>query len=275
MTGSGADLSDLAYADDESIDLAVAALRIALIEYKRLDFSRWLAELDQLAVRARDLAPGTSDWALLYGLDAALFVEAGFHGNVNAYYDPRNSFLNDVLERRQGIPITLSVVYVEVARRLGLPVAGVSFPGHFLVAYFGDSRVEFIDAFNRGARLDERACRDLLARSAGPDVAFSPEFVKPASRRQTLVRILNNLKAIYARKDDLVRAVAVMDRLLQIAPDAVGEYRDRGLALFQLGDAKRALHDLEAYVERSGRPEKGGDLELAIAAARRSVAQLN
>jgi regulator of sirC expression with transglutaminase-like and TPR domain len=271
----GADLSDLAAAGDDDIDLALSALRIAMIDYPQLEPSIWLLELDRLAERARRLAPGTSPDALLRGLDAALFAEGGFHGNVAAYYDPRNSFLNDVLERRQGIPITLSVVYVEVGRRLGLPVAGVAFPGHFLVSYFGTAPAEIIDPFHCGTRLDESACLELLHNATGSSGALTREMLAPATHRQILMRMLNNLKMTYMKKGDLVRAVGTMDRILQISPGEVAQFRDRGLAFFQLGDSKRALRDLKAYAEQSADQADRETVESVIGAAYRALANLN
>jgi regulator of sirC expression with transglutaminase-like and TPR domain len=269
------DLSDVGALRDDEIDLARTALRIAMIEYPGLDPVLWVTRLDALADRARRHAEAEESEALLDALDAVLFVEEGFHGNVASYYDPRNSFLNDVLERRTGIPITLSVVYIEVARRLGVRVDGVGFPGHFLVAHVAEAGLELIDPFNRGARVDAAGCRRLLEAATGAPGPLRPEMLRVVSRRQILVRMLRNLKAIYGQGGDIARAVAVLDRILQIAPGETDELRDRGLLRHQLGDANGALRDLDAYVRIAPAGEDLDTVHRTIAAARRSMARWN
>jgi regulator of sirC expression with transglutaminase-like and TPR domain len=269
------DLSDLAGLDDRGIDLALAALRIATIEYKQLDARRWLAELDDLAARARDLAPADDEESLLEGVDDALFREAGFHGNDAAYYDPRNSFLNDVLARRTGIPITLSVVYIEVARRAGVRVEGIGFPGHFLVGYYGGTEPVVIDPFRSGARLTHADLEALLGQVTGNDGPLPPSMLRPVSRRQLLLRMLNNLKLIYTERNDFGRAVAVTGHIMQLEPGELIERRDRGLLLLQLGDARAALRDLETYAAADPEGPEIAAVRDAIATARRLLAQLN
>jgi regulator of sirC expression with transglutaminase-like and TPR domain len=268
-----ADLRDLGCAADGDIPLAASALRIALTEYPSLDPARWLGELDELARRAREL--GADDLpSRIEAVDYALFEDAGFRGNEDAYYDPRNSFLNWVLEHRTGIPITLSLVYVEVARRLGIPAEGVAFPGHFVVGIFSATGVELVDVFKRGTRLDDRACRELYTLQTGGAVAFDRSAIRPTPARRILVRMLTNLKGIYLRAGDYGRAISALDRILQVDPGEHSALRDRGSALLQMGEPARALRDLEAYLELV--PE--GDhtqVEKLMAAARRSIASFN
>ncbi|HQR38218.1 MAG TPA: transglutaminase-like domain-containing protein [Blastocatellia bacterium] len=269
------DLSDLAGLSDNDIPLASSALRLALPEYPELDHQRWLSELDRLAARAREIASGRSPSELLDALDATLFDEHGLHGNATDYFDPRNSFLNDVLETRSGIPISLAVIYIETGRRLGLQLEGIGFPGHFLVGHFANHDVEFIDCFNRGARLGRSDCVDLLVANGGSADLFDESCLEPVTHRQILLRMLANLKLIYLKRSDYARAVGAIDRILQLAPDMLSEVRDRGLVLLQSGNAGTALHDLEQYLDRS---PAGTDLETvrkAMAAARNSLARLN
>lgn len=264
------DLSDLALRDDD-IPLAESALRIALTEYPELDPARWLGEIDVLAARARSLAADETPVGLLAATNAALFREAGFRGNADAYYDPRNSFLNDVIERRIGIPITLSVLYIEVGRRLGLDVRGVGFPGHFLVSWFDGAETTFIDAFNGGKRLRRDECADLLS----GDVLLHPSFFVPVTHRQILLRMLTNLKLIYVQSKDYGRAVSAIDRILQLAPDSITEVRDRGLIRMQAGQPRLALPDLERYIDAVPPSADRDVVVTAVGAARKSIAQYN
>ena len=211
------DLSDLAVLGDNEIPLALSALRIALAEYPALDSARWIRELDRLADRARDRAAGDAPRELLAALDATLFDEHGLHGNATDYFDPRNSFLNDVLETRVGIPISLAVIYIETGRRLGLRLHGIGFPGHFLVGHFDGHAIEFIDCFNRGARLSRDDCFDLLVAKGGNADLFDESCLEPVTHRQILLRMLANLKLIYLKRADFGRAIVAIDRILQLA----------------------------------------------------------
>lgn len=270
------DLSDLSLLADEQIPLAHSVLRIALTEYPHLDPDRWLGEIDRLASRARERAESGDDASLVDALDSALFVEAGFHGNSSLYYDPRNSFLNDVLERRTGIPITLSIVYIETGRRLGLDLFGIGLPGHFLVGHRAlDGQTQIIDAFNRGSRLAHEDCARLVEEGGDGDRAFEDRFLKPVSNRNILLRMLTNLKLIYVNNRDFARAVRVMDRSLEIAPDQWSELRDRGLVHLQYGEPGKALRDLRRYIECAEPSDDEQPVRQAIAAAQRLIAQLN
>ena len=268
------DLSDLAGLGDDQVPLAASALRIALLEYPRLDPAPWLRELDTLAASARARAEGRDADSLVAALNTALFDEAGFRGNAAEYMDPRNSFLNDVLERRTGIPITLSGVYRETAWRLGLALKGIGFPGHFLVGLGTGLDQVLYDPFNRGVRLTRGECAGLVP-GGDEQTGLEPTFFEPVTHRQILLRMLTNLKLVYVQRKEYGRAISVIDRMLQLEPLALVELRDRGLVNLQAGDVRRAAADLEAFLDRA---PSGADRETAVTAlgaARRALAKFN
>jgi regulator of sirC expression with transglutaminase-like and TPR domain len=243
--------------------LAPAALVIARVENPRLDPDPYLARLDAMGDAARRVlerhASSTGDMSPQCGVKALneyLFDELGFTGNRDKYEDPRNSCLNEVLERRTGIPLTLSIVYMEVARRAGLQVDGINFPGHFLVrcsqAHSGHL---VIDPFHAGALLSEHNCRLLLQKHVGSEVAFSRSLLAPATRSQILVRMLLNLKRIYVHMRSFPQARDITELLLALTPSALSELRDRGLLAYQLNDVTGALRDLQAYLKLSSMSE--------------------
>jgi regulator of sirC expression with transglutaminase-like and TPR domain len=237
------------------IPLAEAALNIAAEEYSGLDVPSYLRRLDALgqAVKAR-LGDGTGALKTLQAVRAVLRAE-GFRGNDEEYYDPRNSFLNEVLDRKLGIPITLSVLTIEVARRAGLRLQGVGFPGHFLVHCPGQAGLPgdiYVDAFNGWELLGAEECTARF-RAALHGKTFDPGFLDPVDSRHILSRLLHNLKRIYVEKADDVRALWVVDRLLLLAPGDLEERRDRGLVSARLGGTAAAMRDLQAYVQ--GNPE--------------------
>lgn len=247
-------------------DLAVPGLVIARIEYPRLDPAPYLAQLDRMGAEVGDRlarAGRLSPLDRLGVLNAYLFGELGFSGNRERYDDPRNSFLNQVLERRTGIPISLAVVYIEVARRAGVPVQGVSFPGHFLLrAPLGRRRsggtrpaVAILDPFHRGAVLSERDCRRLLREQVGEEAVFDRRLLAPATKLEILTRMLVNLKRTYVRYRSFPQAYAVTELLLALDPSAATELRDRGLLAYHLNDYAAALRDLEAYLRLTARRE--------------------
>lgn len=246
--------------------LAQTALVIARIEYPRLDPDPYLTLLDRMGEAARRAierhitATGdTSTLGCVTALNGYLFGEQGFVGNEDKFEDPRNSCLNEVIERRTGIPITLSLVYMEVAQRAGLHVDGVNFPGHFLVRCpqtgreTGDGLI--IDPFHGGVLLSEQDCRVLLQRHVGSEVAFDKALLTPATRTQILIRMLLNLKRIYVRMRSFPQARIVTELLLALSPSALSELRDRGLLAYHLNDLTGALRDLQAYLKLSGMSE--------------------
>jgi len=241
--------AELVRVPDTRLDLARAALWIAAEEYPALDVEAEVARLDALAaLAALHLAGAASDAERAVRLLGFLHDEQGFRGNEERYGDPRNSFLNEVLVRRTGIPITLSLVLLEVARRLGLRLAGVSFPGHFLVKLEGPE-LRILDPFH-GRALDVAECRARLAKALGPQVVFVPERdLRAAGAREILVRMLTNLKHLYLRAKDLGRTLGCCERILLLVPDAAHELRDRGLVFEQLECHAAAAADLERFLE--------------------------
>jgi regulator of sirC expression with transglutaminase-like and TPR domain len=234
---------------EAEIELGAAALEIAAEEYAQLRPEPYLYRLELLAEKVRDrLADETAPPVLLQELGRVLFEEEGFRGNAEHYYDPRNSFLNDVLDRKLGIPLTLSMVYLEVGWRLGLPLGGVNFPGHFLVRYEGAAFRLLVDPFQAGLVLFEDQAQVLLDRVYGGAVAMQPEFLRAAGRRDMLARMLANLKGIYQQSRDDGRALAAVERLLILRPDDAAERRDRGMVLARLGRHAEALDDLRGYL---------------------------
>jgi len=237
---------------DDPVDLARAALVIARLEYPSLDPVPTLATLSALGDRAAerlhqlDAAPVRTRIAALNRL---IYREEHFAGNRAHYDDFRNSLLNVVLERRLGIPISLAVVYMEVARRAGLDVRGVAFPGHFLMRVAnpaGEAGV-ILDPFDGGDEVDEQGCRQLLARRLGDDAGYDEEMLSPCSSRQIISRILNNLKRTYIELRSFEHARQVSDLILAVDPAALTEVRDRGLIAYHLDDYSAALRDLEDY----------------------------
>jgi len=248
------------------IPLDEAALAIAAEEYPGLDPAPTLAGLDALAARVGeqvgDLRPPIK---VLQAMRAVLRAE-GFQGNEKEYYDPRNSFLNEVVERKLGIPITLSLLTIEVARRLGVELQGVGFPGHFLVKcpqQTGLPGEVFIDAFNGWELLGSDECTARF-RAVLHGRPFDKSLLDPVDSRHILTRLLHNLKRIYVERGDDVRTLWVVDRLLQITPDDLEERRDRGLVSARLGGTAAAARDLEAYVQGNPRASDVEDVRALL-----------
>jgi len=208
-------------------------------------------------------------------LNRSLFVSEGFRGNADQYYDPRNSFLNDVLDRKLGIPITLSTLYLELARRLHLPIAGVGFPGHFLVKYVLSGGEILIDPYHRGAILTEADCRRRLQETTDGSVGFRPDHLRAVTKRQILTRILANLKHIYLRARSFPGALRVMDLLVIVNGADPTEVRDRGLLLSQVGRHGPALRDLERYLASTPAAEDADAIKGRMAGIRRRMASMN
>jgi regulator of sirC expression with transglutaminase-like and TPR domain len=238
-------------------DLAAAALEIATIAYPDLDPAPSLRRLDDLARDAgRRIGPEMSAADAAHELTRFLFEDCGFRGNQDDYYDPRNSFLNDVLDRRLGIPISLSVVMIEIGRRLGLRIEGVGFPGHFLVRIHTDHQPILLDPFHAGTPVDDT---DLLARlralsqssrGGGPDFAHVPdEFLEAASPRGILGRMLRNLLRIWLEKNEQALALAAVDLLLVLTPHAADDIRTRGFLYEELECPAAAAEDLRRYLD--------------------------
>jgi regulator of sirC expression with transglutaminase-like and TPR domain len=230
----------------EPIDLARAALAIAREEYPQLDEARYLRALDEFAAQVlRGLPPGALAERKVGRLNAVLFHELGFTGNQGDYYDPRNSFLNEVIDRRTGIPITLSLLYLEVGRRCGLRVDGVAFPGHFLCKVTLDEGELIVDAYNRGQLLGLAEIKRRLAAAVGDAARFDTRLLRAARPKEVLARMLQNLRSIYLDRSDLPRALSAVDRQLLVQPDDPRVLRDRARLCEQLGGTEAAAADLE------------------------------
>jgi regulator of sirC expression with transglutaminase-like and TPR domain len=288
-------------------DLAVAALMIARVEYPRLDAGPYLDQLDALGHEARrrvesavvvpDDVPEQVDpdrYARVMALNDYLFGELRFAGNELQYEDPRNSFLNQVLERRTGIPVTLALVYLEVARRAGLYVEGINFPGRFLLRCPARRGLPYsedliIDAFRGGALLTRDACRDLLRTGTGDestpgddDGLFESRLFVHATKPQILARMLANLKRLYVRMHSFPQARDITDLLVAVNPSAIDELRDRGLLAYHLRDFSGALRDLQRYLQLSSavrldedEREEHEQIWEHVKALRKRVASLN
>jgi regulator of sirC expression with transglutaminase-like and TPR domain len=234
---------------EEDIDLARAALYIAKEEYPRLDTEEYLNALDSMAMEVEERLPSSRyPLRVIQGINQYLYDDLGFSGNQQDYYDPRNSFLNDVIERRVGIPITLALVYLEIAKRIDFPMEGVGLPGHFLIRPAISDMEIFVDAFNRGEVLFAQDCQDKLNQMFQQSVTLRPEFLANISKRQFLARMLTNLKYIYLRKQEVEKSLSVVERILVLFPEATSELRDRGLLYYQLGYYPQATNDLENYL---------------------------
>ncbi|WP_026103949.1 SirB1 family protein [Anabaena sp. PCC 7108] len=236
---------------DECINLARAALYIAQEEYPELDTEEYINALDTMAMELEERLPFSRyPLRVIQCINQYLYQELGFSGNRIDYYDPCNSFFNNVIERKTGIPITLALVYLEVAKRINFPMVGVGMPGHFLIRPDIPDIEIFVDAFNQGEIMFAQDCQERLSQIYQQSVTLKPEFLAAVSNRQLLTRILTNLKYIYLKQQDLVRTLAAVERILLLCPDVTLELRDRGLLYYQLGQFTQAVEDLQRYLAK-------------------------
>ncbi|TAK65672.1 MAG: tetratricopeptide repeat protein [Betaproteobacteria bacterium] len=253
----------------ENFSLAEACLLIAQDAYPDLDVAHCLSRIDALAATVKRRLPSDAfAEQKVVVLNRYLFNELGFSGNAHDYYDPRNSYLNQVLERRIGVPITLSILYMEIGQRLGLRLQGVSFPGHFLVKLRVTGGQLVIDPFCGGetqSESDLRARLALVLPQREADTLPLPRFLQAATSRQILARVLRNLKGIYLQSGKAQNTLEVMQRMVMVAPHAAEEVRDRGLAYYKLDCFRAALADLQDYLER--RPDAADADEIRDKAA--------
>ena len=247
-------------------DLATAALLIARLEFQKLDASRYLKQLDQMGeaalhrLRKQQTSEAVDPLETIKVLNMYLFKEQGFTGSERKHDDPRDNFLNEVMDRRTGIPITLALVYIEVARRAGIHFEGVNFPGHFLLRMRSPSGTKerintdiIIDPFHGGAVLSEMDCRRLLREHIGDEATFDERSLIRATKQQILIRMLVNLKRIYINMRSFPQSLAITELLLALNPSSMTELRDRGLLSYHLNDFSSALRDLEVYLKFSSR----------------------
>ncbi|HVC12801.1 MAG TPA: tetratricopeptide repeat protein [Burkholderiales bacterium] len=284
MTGELGPFGALLEGPDARIDLARACLMLAGDTYPGLDVERYLGDLERLALRLRRRLPqGCGAEDMVIALNRFLFDDLGYWGNTDDYYDPRNSYLNEVMDRKTGIPITLSILYMEIGRRIGLPLEGVSFPGHFLVRLRLRGTLLVLDPFLGGAPQSDGELRERLelvipaGATGGLPVSQLPleQFLEPAGNRQILARVLRNLKGIYLETDRPERLLEVLNRLVLVAPEASAELRDRGYAYERLECWRPALQDLSTYVAREPEAPDGEAVRAKVAQLRDFCARLN
>lgn len=267
---------ELVSGPEEDLNLAEAALLISQEEQPELDIAVYLERLDALAASVRSRlseAPSLAD--IIRALNTVLFQEEGLAGNQTDYHDPRNSFLNEVLDRKLGIPITLSLVYIEVGKRLGVPLVGVGFPGHFVVKYEGPDGETVLDPFQGGGTVSQEQMADKLRSMYGPHNPFIdqlPKLLAPVGKKDILLRMLRNLKQIYTQREDFERALSVVERILLVAPDHPVEVRDRGAIHHRMGHQQSAVRDFQRYLQLA---PKADDAKAVRAIMVRTMAQLN
>ncbi len=263
--------------DEHQIPLARAALTIARMEYSDLDPEAYLSRLDWYAARVEQMLPKAPETVqIVAGLNHVLFVEEEFRGNNADYYDPRNSFLNEVLERKLGIPITLSIVYMEVAQRIGFPLFGVGMPGHFLLKHYDiDGAETFIDPFHRGDILTRADCQSRLDEIYSGQMSLQPEFLHTVTRRQLLTRVLNNLRNIYMERRDFRRALVVADLILAIHPRSAEDMKQRAILRYGIGELRGAAEDFERYARMAPEASDADEMLQTALSLRRRLAMLN
>jgi regulator of sirC expression with transglutaminase-like and TPR domain len=275
------DMNDWAFyaqAKDADIPLFSAALLIARDEYPQLDVAAYDAQCAQWAASlAPAIKQAQSPIARLAALNRFLYEELGFSGNDDDYYDPRNSYLNDVFERRLGIPISLGVLQIELARRVGMDLQGIAFPGHFLVRLPVPGGLMVLDPYQRGRSLDV----DELKVRAQPHVGREPladdqllKLLDPASHRSILTRMLRNLRAVYTEKGDLERALRCADRLLTVDPSLASEYRERARLYDAIGYPKGVVSDLSRYLAMAPDADDAAGTRQALVDAQRALREL-
>ncbi len=261
---------------DPGADLTRIALEIARDEYPDLDAESYLQKIEALADRVRDRCPsGARPRQVLGQVNWVLYVEEGYQGNTEDYSDPRNSYLNEVIDRRMGIPISLSVLYRALAGRLGLEVSGVNLPAHFLLRVGRGASTIFIDPFHAGALLDRAGCERCISKVIGQSVALSDLQLEPCSLAQVVSRMLRNLKAIYLQRNDFMVALPVQRRLAALDPGEPQEQRDLGMLCLQVDRPGDAVSPLEAYLQARPDADDAEAVGSLLRAARREVARWN
>jgi regulator of sirC expression with transglutaminase-like and TPR domain len=263
-------------ADDPTapIDVAVVALHLARDEYPDLDIPAYLERLEALARQVRPWLRGGLAHRVA-GLCRFLFEEQGFHGNEEDYYDPRNSYLNEVLDRRTGLPITLSVVAMAVGTRAGLDVAGVGLPGHFIAKATAGAKAVLFDPFHGGRQLTAADCAELVEQATGMPFKVTAFDLQATPPGLVIQRLLNNLKGVYLRRRDFPRAARVIARLCQLAPNDPLQQRDLGVTLYYAGQPGPAIDPLTAYLHAIPTADDRRAVEQLLTQARQELARWN
>ena len=262
--------------EDERIDLIRGALVIARTQYPDLDIEEYVGRIERMARRVAAIAPDLDQKRTLAALNSVVFEQANLRGNRENYYDPRNSFLNDVLDRGLGIPITLSIIYMEVARRVGFLLSGVGMPGHFLLKHYGENGQEtLIDCFNRGDILSRHDCQTRLDEIYSGEMTLRPEFLHPISRRQILTRMLNNLKTVYLSTRNFRKALPIADMILVIYPQSAEDIKQRALLRYSMEMHRLAAEDLDEYLKVSPKASDAEEIKQMSLSIRRMLALMN
>lgn len=268
--------ADIVRKDEPNIDLGYAALLMAEHLTQPFDTGEYLDRLDRMAAAVKTAVQAAqTDQEVIQAINSYLFGQIRFLGNSDDYYDPHNSFLNWVLDLRRGIPITLSLIYLELGRRLELPLWGIGMPGHFIVAYGAESNPIYIDPFNQGRILSEADCFDICNVSATHQSTFKEQFLRPVSKRAILYRMLLNLKYIYFNQLDWEAALKTVDMMRLVRPDYHDELRDRGLILSQLGRRQEAIAALQRYLFLMPDGKDAATLKERIATLESELLRLN
>ena len=266
----------IAQCNDAEIDLGLGALLIAKDAYPELDTSTYMEQLNRMAQEVKEqIGETTEPSRQIAQLNHYLFEEIEFKGNQGDYYNPRNSYLNDVLERKLGIPITLSVVYIETSQRIGLPITGVGFPGHFIVKHQGDHLETYIDPFHDGRILSDDTLREQLETVFQQPTPLQPEFLRQVSNREILARILRNLKQIYFKDKAYARAISASERITWLLPDFAQEHQDLGYLYYKTHAYGKSLKSFQEYLRISGNAPDREEIEENMGLLRKQVARLN
>ncbi|MHB1556199.1 MAG: SirB1 family protein [Isosphaeraceae bacterium] len=263
-------------AGDPEVDPARVALELAADAYPGLDIEDYLARIAALSERVRPRCPSNAGAREVLGqVNWVLFVEEELRGNQEDYYDPRNSYLNEVLDRRLGIPISLSVLYWAIARPLGVSVAGLNFPGHFMLRVDDGEETLFVDPFHSGAILDREACRRRLSEILQQPVDLSDEMTAPAPLAVVVTRMLRNLKSIYLRAEDVPSVLPIQRRLVALNPLDAEEVHDLGVLCLRAERPGEAIDPLQTFLSASPADPRSGEIAALLIAARRRLAEWN
>ena len=268
------DLLLLAENPNASICLETLALSLALDEYPNLDISAYKSEIAAFSHGCK-LPGGTDLEVRVRAFAKYLSHDLGFHGNRNDYYDPQNSYLNLVIDRRLGIPISLSILAICIGKKLGLRLFGVGLPGHFVTMACEGNHSVYFDVFNEGKILSQSDCESLSYKATGEQITLSENHFSPLPMASVIIRMLTNLKLIYFRKNDVPRSIRILNRLRQIAPNDPSHMRDLGVALLQAGHPGKALINLESYTQYVPSAIDDNDIQAWIKQARKDISNRN
>jgi regulator of sirC expression with transglutaminase-like and TPR domain len=258
------------------IDLGRAALAMVGCDCPAFDVGSYLAKIDSIAAAVKRRSGDEADvYRIIAALNYVLFQELGFRGNRDHYFDAKNSFLNEVIDRKLGIPISLSLLYMEVARRLGLDLDGVGFPGHFLVKFSGREEQIIIDPFNAGEIKSRESLDEMLYDLYGGRIVFRADFLEAVTKKQLLTRMLTNLKAIYWKEKNLAKSLSVVERLLILDPASADHMRERGVIYLKLECFGQARADFETYLSLKPDADDAREVREEIVKLARQLTQLH